>query len=113
MAYREYRERIGGINHWLFAQDDFRHIISRPFRGEDYNAVINGSGIVKGEQIYPKGYQEMIIPELKLRAEFFREEPLARKARGFFLISVAEFTGVRGSSFSRQSHLKVGTPTRI
>lgn len=75
MGYREYKERIGGINHWLFAQDDFKHIISRPFRGEDYSNVINGSGVVKGEQKYPKGYQEMIIPELKRRAEFFREVP--------------------------------------
>lgn len=75
MSYREYKNRIGGINHWLFAQDDFKHIISRPFRGEDYSNVINGSGIVKGEQKYPKGYQEMIIPELKRRAEFFREVP--------------------------------------
>lgn len=75
MAYREYKERIGGINHWLFAQKDFNHIISRPFRGEDYTTVINGSGVVKGEQKYPKGYQEMIIPELKRRAEFFKEVP--------------------------------------
>ena len=75
MSYREYKERIGGINHWLFAQEDFKHIISRPFRGEDYTAVINGSGIVKGEQKYPKGYQEMIIPELKRRADFFSEVP--------------------------------------
>ena len=75
MAYREYKERIGGINHWLFSQEDFKHIISRPFRGEDYTSVINGSGIVKGEQKYPKGYQEMIIPELKRRADFFKEVP--------------------------------------
>lgn len=75
MGYREYNDRIGGINHWLFAQDDFKHIISRPFRGEEYTSVINGSGVVKGEQKYPKGYQEMIIPELKRRAEFFREVP--------------------------------------
>jgi len=75
MAYREYKDRIGGINHWLFTQDDFRHIISRSFRGEEYAAVINGSGIVKGEQKFPKGYQEMIIPELKRRADFFREIP--------------------------------------
>jgi 5,10-methylene-tetrahydrofolate dehydrogenase/methenyl tetrahydrofolate cyclohydrolase len=75
MAYREYRDRIGGMNHWLFAQDEFEHIISRPFRGEDYTTVINGSGIVKGEQKYPRGYQEMIIPELKRRADFFREVP--------------------------------------
>ncbi len=75
MAYREYKERIGGINHWLFSQDDFKHIISRPFRGEDYTTVINGSGVVKREQKYPKGYQEMIIPELKRRADFFKEVP--------------------------------------
>jgi methylenetetrahydrofolate dehydrogenase (NADP+)/methenyltetrahydrofolate cyclohydrolase len=75
MAYREYKDRIGGINHWLFAQEEFRHIISRPFRGEEYARVINGSGVVKGEQKYPKGYQEMIIPELKRRADFFSEIP--------------------------------------
>jgi 5,10-methylene-tetrahydrofolate dehydrogenase/methenyl tetrahydrofolate cyclohydrolase len=75
MAYREYKDRIGGINHWLFAQDEFKHIISRPFRGEEYNSVINGSGIVKGEQKYPKGYQEMIIPELKKRVDFLKEVP--------------------------------------
>ncbi|MFC1811617.1 tetrahydrofolate dehydrogenase/cyclohydrolase catalytic domain-containing protein [Thermodesulfobacteriota bacterium] len=75
MAYREYKDRIGGMNHWLFAQDDFEHIIDRPFRGEQYTRVINGSGIVKGEQKYPKGYQEMIIPELKRRADFFKEVP--------------------------------------
>jgi len=75
MAYREYKDRIGGINHWLFAQDEFKHIIARPFRGEDYTTVINGSGVVKGEQKYPMGYQEMIIPELKKRADFFKEVP--------------------------------------
>ncbi len=75
MAYREYKDRIGGMNHWLFAQEDFKHIISRPFRGEEYTTVINGSGIVKGEQKYPKGYQETIIPELKKRADFFKEVP--------------------------------------
>ena len=75
MAYREYKNRIGGMNHWLFAQEDFKHIISRPFRGEEYTTVINGSGVVKGEQKYPKGYQEIIIPELKRRADFFREVP--------------------------------------
>jgi len=75
MAYREYNDRIGGINHWLFSQEEFKHIISRPFRGEDYSRVINGSGIVKGEQKYPKGYQEMIIPELLRRADFFKEIP--------------------------------------
>jgi 5,10-methylene-tetrahydrofolate dehydrogenase/methenyl tetrahydrofolate cyclohydrolase len=75
MAYRNYTDRIGGMNHWLFAQDEFKHLIDRPFRGEDYSNVINGSGIVKGEQKYPKGYQEMIIPELKRRADFFSEIP--------------------------------------
>jgi 5,10-methylene-tetrahydrofolate dehydrogenase/methenyl tetrahydrofolate cyclohydrolase len=75
MAYREYNDRIGGMNHWLFAQDEFKHIIERPFRGAEYKTVINGSGIVKGEQKYPKGYQEMIIPELKRRADFFKEVP--------------------------------------
>ena len=90
MAYREYKGRIGGMNHWLFAQDDFAHIIERPFRGEQYARVINGSGIVKGEQKYPKGYQEMIIPELKRRADFFKEiqARLARRVRylhGLFL----------------------------
>ncbi len=75
MSYREYKDRIGGINHWLFAQEEFKHIISRPFRGQDYTTVINGSGVVKGEQKYPKGYQEMIIPELKRRADFFKEVP--------------------------------------
>ncbi len=75
MAYREYSGRIGGINHWLFNQEDFRHVISRPFRGEEYNAVINGSGVVKGEQKYPRGYQEMIIPELKRRADFLSDIP--------------------------------------
>jgi 5,10-methylene-tetrahydrofolate dehydrogenase/methenyl tetrahydrofolate cyclohydrolase len=75
MAYREYKDRIGGINHWLFSQDEFKHIIARPFRGEEYSRVINGSGVVKGEQKYPRGYQEMIIPELKRRADFFSEIP--------------------------------------
>lgn len=70
MAYREYNDRIGGINHWLFAQEEFKHIITRPFRGEEYSNVINGSGIVKGEQKYPKGYQDIIIPELKRRSNF-------------------------------------------
>ena len=73
MAYREYKDRIGGINHWLFAQEEFKHIISRPFRGDEYSAVINGSGIVKGEQKYPKGYQDVIIPELKRRSDFLSE----------------------------------------
>jgi len=71
MAYRNYTGRIGGINHWLFAQDEFEHTISRSFRGEDYTGVINGSGAVKGEQKYPKGYQDVLIPELSRRAEFF------------------------------------------
>jgi 5,10-methylene-tetrahydrofolate dehydrogenase/methenyl tetrahydrofolate cyclohydrolase len=75
MAYREYSDRIGGINHWLFSQDEFKHIIARPFRGEEYSRVINGSGVVKGEQKYPRGYQEMIIPELKRRADFFSDIP--------------------------------------
>jgi len=75
MAYREYNDRIGGINHWLFSQDEFKHIIARPFRGEEYSRVINGSGVVKGEQKYPMGYQEMIIPELKRRVDFFSEIP--------------------------------------
>ncbi|MFO8057747.1 MAG: tetrahydrofolate dehydrogenase/cyclohydrolase catalytic domain-containing protein [bacterium] len=73
MAYREYKDRIGGMNHWLFAQDDFHHLISRSFRGEDYDRVINGSGVVKGEQKYPKGYQDVLIPELKRRSEFLSE----------------------------------------
>lgn len=73
MAYRKYNGRIGGLNHWLFQQDEFRHVIERPFRGETYGKVINGSGIVKGEQKYPKGYQDVIIPELKRWAEFFGE----------------------------------------
>jgi 5,10-methylene-tetrahydrofolate dehydrogenase/methenyl tetrahydrofolate cyclohydrolase len=75
MAFREYNDRIGGINHWLFRQDEFKHIIARPFRGEEYANVINGSGVVKGEQKYPRGYQEIIIPELKRRADFFSEIP--------------------------------------
>ena len=24
MSYREYNDRIGGINHWLFSQDEFK-----------------------------------------------------------------------------------------
>ena len=75
MAYRNYFSRIGGLNHWLFAQDDFNHLISRPFRGEDYSNVINGSGVVKGEQKYPKGYQDVIIPELSRRSAFLSEIP--------------------------------------
>jgi 5,10-methylene-tetrahydrofolate dehydrogenase/methenyl tetrahydrofolate cyclohydrolase len=73
MAYREYKDRIGGINHWLFSQDEFKHVISRPFRKEEYTAVINGSGVVKGEQKYPKGYQDVIIPELSRRSAFLSE----------------------------------------
>ena len=73
MAYREYKDRIGGINHWLFSQDEFKHVIPRPFRGEEYAAVINGSGVVKGEQKYPKGYQDVIIPELSRRSAFLNE----------------------------------------
>ncbi|MBN2040589.1 MAG: bifunctional 5,10-methylenetetrahydrofolate dehydrogenase/5,10-methenyltetrahydrofolate cyclohydrolase [Spirochaetes bacterium] len=73
MAYREYSSRIGGLNHWLFAQDEFHHLISRPFRDEDYTNVINGSGVVNKEQKYPKGYQEVIIPELKKRSDFLKE----------------------------------------
>lgn len=75
MAYRNYSSRIGGLNHWLFAQEEFNHTISRKFRGEEYSNVINGSGIVKGKQQFPKGYQDMIIPELKRRADFFNEIP--------------------------------------
>lgn len=75
MAYREYSSRIGGINHWLFNREEFKHIISRPFRGEDYASVINGSGVVKGEQKYPAGYQDMIIPELKRRSDFLAAIP--------------------------------------
>ncbi|MBN1318232.1 MAG: bifunctional 5,10-methylenetetrahydrofolate dehydrogenase/5,10-methenyltetrahydrofolate cyclohydrolase [Anaerolineales bacterium] len=75
MAYREYNARIGGINHWLFAQDEFEHLVSRPFRGETYDKVINGSGAVKGEQKYPMGYQDVLIPELKRRADFFGQIP--------------------------------------
>lgn len=75
MAYREYLSRIGGLNHWLFTQEEFKHLISRPFRNENYDNVINGSGVVKGEQKYPKGYQDVIIPELKRRSDFFREIP--------------------------------------
>ncbi|MBW2623422.1 MAG: hypothetical protein JRD68_11000 [Deltaproteobacteria bacterium] len=75
MAYREYNNRIGGLNHWLFAQEEFSHTISRKFRGEEYSNVINGSGVVRGEQKFPKGYQDMIIPELRRRADFFGEIP--------------------------------------
>ncbi len=81
MSYRAYNDRIGGINHWLFSQEEFKHLISRPFRGEDYSNVINGSGVVKGEQKYPKGYQEMIIPELKRRADFFSEVPALKSIK--------------------------------
>ncbi|MBN2000061.1 bifunctional 5,10-methylenetetrahydrofolate dehydrogenase/5,10-methenyltetrahydrofolate cyclohydrolase [candidate division KSB1 bacterium] len=75
MAYREYRSRIGGLNHWLCDNKEFKHIISRTFREEDYTNVINGSGVVKGEQKYPKGYQDIIIPELKRRSDFLSEIP--------------------------------------
>jgi 5,10-methylene-tetrahydrofolate dehydrogenase/methenyl tetrahydrofolate cyclohydrolase len=81
MAYRRYNGRIGGLNHWLFSQDEFKHLIERPFRGETYKNVINGSGIVKGEQKYPKGYQDVIIPELKRRADFFGEVSALRSIR--------------------------------
>ncbi|MBN2440957.1 MAG: bifunctional 5,10-methylenetetrahydrofolate dehydrogenase/5,10-methenyltetrahydrofolate cyclohydrolase [Spirochaetales bacterium] len=73
MAYRKYYDRIGGINHWLFAQGEFKHKITRSFRDMEYTAVINGSGLVKGEQTYPRGFQETIIPELKRRGEFLGE----------------------------------------
>ncbi len=75
MAYREYNGRIGGINHWLFAQEGFQHLVTRPFRGETYDRVINGSGMVKGQQKYPKGYQDIIIPELERRSSFFDQVP--------------------------------------
>jgi 5,10-methylene-tetrahydrofolate dehydrogenase/methenyl tetrahydrofolate cyclohydrolase len=75
MAYRDYSSRIGGLNHWLFVQDEYKHLISRFFRGESYTNVINGSGVVQGEQKYPKGYQDIIIPELKRRADFISEIP--------------------------------------
>lgn len=81
MAYREYHDRIGGINHWLFAQDEFKHIISRPFRGEEFSRVINGSGAVKGEQKFPKGYQDVIIPELKRRSDFLSEIPALKDVK--------------------------------
>ena len=81
MAYRNYGARIGGLNHWLFAQDDFNHLISRPFRGENYDNVINGSGAVKGEQKYPMGYQDVIIPELKRRSDFLGEIPALKSVK--------------------------------
>ncbi|UCD34562.1 MAG: bifunctional 5,10-methylenetetrahydrofolate dehydrogenase/5,10-methenyltetrahydrofolate cyclohydrolase [Nitrospiraceae bacterium] len=81
MAYREYHDRIGGINHWLFAQEEFRHIISRSFRDQEYTAVINGSGSVKGEQKFPMGYQDVIIPELKRRSDFLREIPALKEIK--------------------------------
>lgn len=81
MAYRQYKSRIGGINHWLFSQEEFKHIISRPFRGEEYSKVINGSGVVKGEQKYPKGYQDILIPELKRRSDFLREIPALKEIK--------------------------------
>ncbi len=81
MAYREYNGRIGGINHWLFNQNEFKHLITRSFRGEEYTRVINGSGVVKGEQKYPKGYQDVLIPELKRRADFFSEIPALKSIK--------------------------------
>lgn len=81
MAYREYNARIGGMNHWLFAQKEFEHLISRPFRGETYDRVINGSGVVQGEQRYPKGYQDVIIPELKRRADFLSDVPALKSVK--------------------------------
>jgi 5,10-methylene-tetrahydrofolate dehydrogenase/methenyl tetrahydrofolate cyclohydrolase len=81
MAYRNYSGRIGGLNHWLFANDEFKHLISRPFRGENYDNVINGSGAVKGELKYPKGYQEVVIPELKRRSDFLGEIPALKAVK--------------------------------
>jgi 5,10-methylene-tetrahydrofolate dehydrogenase/methenyl tetrahydrofolate cyclohydrolase len=81
MAYREYLSRIGGLNHWLFDQEEFKHLISRPFRNENYDNVINGSGVVKGEQKYPKGYQDVVIPELKQRSDFLREIPALKSIK--------------------------------
>ncbi|MBI4734285.1 MAG: bifunctional 5,10-methylenetetrahydrofolate dehydrogenase/5,10-methenyltetrahydrofolate cyclohydrolase [Rubrobacteridae bacterium] len=78
MAYREYTARIGGMNHWLFAQDEYKHLISRSFRDQSYDNVINGSGVVGGEQKLPKGYQDVIIPELRKRSEFIKEIPALR-----------------------------------
>jgi methylenetetrahydrofolate dehydrogenase (NADP+) / methenyltetrahydrofolate cyclohydrolase len=75
MAYRDYNARIGGVNHWLFSQDDYKHLISRSFRDKNYDNVINGSGVVNGEQKFPKGYQDVIITELKRRSEFIGEIP--------------------------------------
>jgi 5,10-methylene-tetrahydrofolate dehydrogenase/methenyl tetrahydrofolate cyclohydrolase len=73
MAYRQYSARIGGMNHWLFANTEYEHVIKRSFRDSDYDNVINGSGVVNGEQRYPKGYQDVIIPELKRRSDFLSE----------------------------------------
>jgi hypothetical protein len=81
MAYRNYNDRIGGINHWLFAQEEFKHIISRSFRGEEYSSVINGSGAVKGEQKYPKGYQDVIVPELRRRSDFLSRIPALKDVK--------------------------------
>ena len=81
MDYREYLSRIGGLNHWLFAQEEFKHVISRPFRNENYFNVINGSGVVTGEQKYPKGYQDVIIPELKRRSDFLSEVPALKSIK--------------------------------
>jgi 5,10-methylene-tetrahydrofolate dehydrogenase/methenyl tetrahydrofolate cyclohydrolase len=61
------------MNHWLFANKEYEHTIKRSFRDSEYDNVINGSGVVNGEQKYPKGYQDVIIPELKRRSEFLSE----------------------------------------
>ena len=66
MAYREYKSRIGGINHWLFEQEDFKHIISRPFRGEEYATVINGSGAVKGENTFSGCHNPVSLFSLRM-----------------------------------------------
>jgi len=81
MAYRNYNDRIGGINHWLIAQDEFKHLISRSFRGQEYTSVINGSGAVKNEQKFPVGYQDIIIPELKRRSDFLAEIPALKSVK--------------------------------
>lgn len=81
MGYRNYGGNIGGINHWLFAQQDFEHIISRSFRKEKYERVINGSGVVKGEQKYPQGYQDVLIPELSRRSEFIGQIPALKSIK--------------------------------
>lgn len=81
MAYRNYNDRIGGLNHWLFIQDEFKHVISRSFRGQEYSSVINGSGAVKNEQKFPVGYQDIIIPELKRRSDFLAEIPALKSVK--------------------------------